>query len=47
MGHNTAIRAILRRVRARVVRVDEKHNPISAGVATTVDDITVQNRELI
>lgn len=47
MGHNTAIRAILRGVRVRVVRVDEKHDPVGAGVATTVNTITVQDRELV
>jgi hypothetical protein len=47
MCHNAAIRAILRGIRVRVIRVDEKHVPVGAGVATTVDIISMQNGELV
>lgn len=47
MSHNTAVRAILGRVRVRVVRVDEEHDPVGAGVASTVDSIPVQEGELV
>lgn len=47
MGHNTAIRAILCRVRVRVGRVNIEYNPVGAGVTATVDIVPVQYGELI
>jgi hypothetical protein len=47
MRHNTAVRAILRRIGVGIARVDEKHDAVGARVATAVDTIPVQERELV
>ena len=47
MGHDTTVRAILRWFHVRVGRVDIKHDPVSAGVASAVDAVPMQDGELI
>lgn len=47
MRHHATVRAILRRVRVRVRRVDVEDDAVGARVTAAVDAVAVQQGELV